>query len=56
MGEDHTDEQKEDWSSCGFCDGRGHHPTRPTLLCQACGGRGRVPWKLEPKPDENGGE
>ena len=45
-----------EWSQCGFCDGRGHHPTRPTMHCKACDGRGRVPRKAEPEPDNKGGE
>ena len=51
-----TEEQYKEWSQCGFCDGRGHHPTRPVLHCQACDGRGRVPWKAEPEPGTKGGE
>jgi DnaJ-class molecular chaperone len=51
-----TEEQYKEWSQCGFCDGRGHHPTRETLLCQACDGRGRVPWKAEPELGTKGGE
>ncbi len=48
---------KEKLQPCDACNGRGCHPTRRELLCQVCGGSGKLPesW-LQPLDSTQGGE